>query len=86
MAISLLLIFVIFLVVHMDYDFSELDDNTFNFKEIFFNPKNHVSYSGLGMYIFNGAVSPKNMFELEPSLTTSDIFKAAMNDLSRSSK
>lgn len=71
----------------MDYDFSELDDNTFNFKEIFFNPKNHVNYSGLGMYIFNGAVSPKDMsFKLEPSLTTSDIFKAAMNDLSRSSK
>lgn len=87
MAISLLLIFVIFLVVHMDYDFSELvDDNTLNLNELIFNNKNHVSYSGLGMYIFNGTVSPKNMFELEPSLTTSDIFKAAMNDLSRSSK
>ena len=70
----------------MGYDFSELDDNTFNLKELIFNNKNHVNYSGLGMYIFNGTVSPKNMLQLEPSLTTLDIFKAAMNDLSRSSK
>lgn len=67
----------------MDYDFSELDDNTLNLNELIFNNKNHVNYSGLGMYIFNGAVSPKDMsFKLEPSLSTSDIFKAAMNDLS----
>ena len=71
----------------MDYDFSELDDNTLNLNELIFNNKNHVNYSGLGMYIFNGAVSPKDMsFKLEPSLSTTDIFKAAMNDLSRSSK
>ena len=79
--------FVIFLVVHMDYDFSELDDNTLNLNELIFNNKNHVNYSGLGMYIFNGPVSTKNiLLKLEPSLSTSDIFKAAMNDLSRSSK
>ena len=83
MAISLLLIFVIFLVVHMDYDFSEIDDNIIDLKELVFNDKNHVNYAGLGMYIFNGTVSPKNMLQLEPSLTTLDIFKAAMNDLSR---
>lgn len=67
----------------MVYDFSEIDDNIIDFKELFLNPKNHVNYSGLGMYIFNGTVSPKNMLQLEPSLSTSDIFKAAMNDLSR---
>lgn len=67
----------------MDYDFSELDDNTLNLNELIFNNKNHVNYSGLGMYIFNGPVSTKNiLLKLEPSLTTSDIFKAAMNDLS----
>lgn len=71
----------------MGYDFSEIDDNIIDLKELVFNHKNHINYSGLGMYIFNGAVSPKDiLLETEPSLTTSDIFKAAMNDLSRSSK
>ena len=63
-------------MMHMDYDFSEFDDNIIDFKELLFNPKNHVNYSGLGMYIFNGTVSPKNMFKLKPSCSTSERFNA----------